>query len=189
MISTEQIAKLRVVSYPDPILRKVCAPIETFGPQWQQIAERMLDLMHAHRGVGLAGPQVGLPWRIFVWNPTGQEEDDHVFINPELSRLSGQAVAEEGCLSIEGVNVNVQRAVTADVDAHLPDGSTVKLRGEGLVARIWQHETDHLNGRLILDYMSAADEIANRRAVKDLEAKYKAQHKGAARRAKKRAGR
>lgn len=186
MISPNQIKKLKIISYPDPVLRKMCAPITEFGPVWQEIGERMLELMHAHRGVGLAGPQVGLPWRIFVWNPTGESEHEEIFLNPELSELRGQVTAEEGCLSIEGVNVNVPRAQTADVRARRPDGSTVEYRGEGLVARIWQHETDHLNGRLILDYMSSADEIANRRAVKDLEAKYKAARRKSPARAKRR---
>lgn len=177
MISSDRIAKLRVLSYPDPVLRKKCAAIEKVGPQLTELAERMCTLMHAHRGVGLAGPQVGLPWRIFVWNPTAEPDNDHAFINPELTLLEGQNIAEEGCLSIEGVNVNVPRAVIAEITALRPDGSRVHLRAEGLVARIWQHEMDHLNGRLILDYMTPAEEIANRRALKELEADYRAQQK------------
>jgi peptide deformylase len=180
-ISTDRIAKLRIVSYPDPVLRKVCAPVDAFGPAFESLAERMCTLMHARRGVGLAGPQVGIAWRIFVWNPTDDPEQDQVFINPELSRLEGQIVAEEGCLSIEGVNVNVPRAMSVDVTAHALDGSQVHLRAEGLVARIWQHEVDHLNGRLILDYMSPAEEIANRRAIKELETKYRQEQKAAKR--------
>ncbi len=175
MITPAQIEKLRIVSYPDPILRKRCQPIETFGERLQALTDRMLDLMHAHRGVGLAAPQVGLPYRIFVWNPTGEREHDAVFINPVLSNLVGQEAGEEGCLSIDGVTVDVKRATSVDVAAHNPAGEKIHLQGEGLVARIWQHETDHLDGRLILDYQSAAEEIANRRQLKELEAKYKAQ--------------
>jgi len=173
MISEQQIAQLQIVSYPDPVLRKVCAPIEEFGPHLSMLAKRMCELMHVHNGVGLAGPQVGLPWRIFVWNPTGQPEYDAVCINPDFERLEGREEAEEGCLSIDGVNVQVARALRAEITTQQPDGSTVRMSAEGLVARIWQHETDHLNGRLILDYMSPADEIACRRALKELETKYK----------------
>jgi peptide deformylase len=172
MLSDAQIEKLGIVSYPDPVLRKTCAPITEFGGWLDRLTRRMFELMHAHTGVGLAGPQVGLPWRIFVWNPTGQPEDDAVCINPQLAELTGQEPAEEGCLSIDGVHVNVNRATAATIGAHQPDGSQISLRGEGLIARIWQHETDHLNGRLILDYMSPADEIANRKALKELRAKY-----------------
>jgi len=173
MIAPTQIEKLRVVSYPDPVLRKVCAPVEVFDDALAAIAERMFVLMHLHNGVGLAGPQVGLPIRMFTWNPTAEPENDRVFINPELSNLEGQEEGEEGCLSIDGVNVTVNRALTAEVKAQALDGSPVVMRGEGLVARIWQHENDHLNGRLILDYMSPTEEIANRRALKELDAKYK----------------
>jgi len=177
MLTAERIARLRIISYPDPVLRKVCAPAEATREQLQRVAEQMLRLMHAHRGVGLAGPQVGLPWRIFVWNPTGEPTDDQVFVNPRFTRLEGNVVAEEGCLSIEGVNVNVARAASADITAQLPDGTPIAMTAEDLVARIWQHELDHLNGRLILDYMTPAEEIANRRALKDLEARYRAEHK------------
>jgi peptide deformylase len=177
MITTYDIAKLRILSYPDLALRKVAAPIDVFGEALDQLAEHMYALMHAHRGVGLAGPQVGLPFRIFVWNPTGEPDHDQVFINPRFLRLEGQVVGEEGCLSIEAVNVNITRASAAEITAQRPDGSEVTFVGEGLVARIWQHEIDHLDGRLILDYMSPADEIANRRAIKDLEAKYRAERK------------
>ncbi|MCB9849098.1 MAG: peptide deformylase [Phycisphaerales bacterium] len=173
MIAQKQIEKLKIVSHPDPVLRKVCAPVEVFDESLAAIARRMCVLMHRHNGVGLAGPQVGLPVRIFVWNPTGEPENDAVFINPQLTKLEGQEEGDEGCLSIEGVTVKVNRALSAEVTAQTLDGSEVTMRGEGLVARIWQHENDHLNGRLILDYMSPAEEIANRRSLKELDAKYK----------------
>lgn len=172
-ISSVSIRQLTIVSYPEPILRKKCRPIERFGPQLQELATRMWQLMHDRNGVGLAAPQVGLPWRMFVWNPTGEAEDDHVSINPQLSDLHDPTEAEEGCLSIEGVTVNIRRARTARLDAQLPDGAVCTFAGEDLVARVWQHERDHLDGRLILDYMSAAETIANRRSIRELEARYK----------------
>lgn len=173
MITETQIEKLAIVSYPDPVLRRKCQPIEAFTPVLATLARRMCALMHAHKGVGLAGPQVGLPWRIFVWNPSGEPENDQVCINPRLTNFDGQIEGEEGCLSIDGVTVRIKRAEAIDLEARQPDGSLVQLHGAGLVARIWQHEVDHLDGRLILDYQSAAEEIANRRALKELEAKYK----------------
>ena len=173
MISKRDIARLRIVSYPDPVLRRSCKVIERFDDHLPLLAEKMCTLMHEHKGVGLAGPQVGVPLRIFVWNPTGEPENDQVCLNSRLTKLEGQVEFEEGCLSIEGVTVKIKRARFADIEAQRLDGSTFQLTGEDIVARIWQHESDHLDGRLILDYMSPAEEIVNRRALKELEAKYK----------------
>ena len=82
---------LRIVLYPDPVLRQVCRPVERFDDELRRLAAKMLELMHQPRGVGLAGPQVGASWRLFVCNPTGQPDDDLVCINPELSGLAGAA--------------------------------------------------------------------------------------------------
>jgi peptide deformylase len=173
VISKPRIARLRVESYPDPILRTKCKPVDAFGEDLRLLAERMCVLMHEHRGVGLAAPQVGLPLRLFVWNPTGEPEHDAVCVNPRIENFVGLEESEEGCLSIEGVTVKVKRAQSVEIEAQALDGSTFRLGGADLVARIWQHETDHLDGRLILDYMSPAEAIANRRPLKELEAKYK----------------
>ncbi len=169
--------KLKLVSFPDPVLRKNCRPIEHFDDELEQLARRMFEIMHAHKGVGLAGPQVGVPYRIFVWNPTGEPDNDQAFINPVLRNLDGQEQVEEGCLSLEAVTVNVSRARSAEVVARLPDGTQVRCQGEGLWPRIWQHEIDHLNGRLIIDYQSSSEELANRRAIKELESRYRQAHK------------
>ena len=173
LIDASKIPSLQIVSYPDPVLRAKCAPIEKFGKPLQLLTERMWELMRVHRGVGLAGPQVGLAIRIFVFNATGEPEDNHVCINPRFENLEGQEAGDEGCLSIDGVTVSVKRAKRAVIVAHRPDGVGFRLEGEDLLARIWQHETDHLNGRLILDYQSASEELANRRAIRQLEDKYK----------------
>jgi peptide deformylase len=173
LIDVVKIASLKIVSYPDPVLRAKCKTVETYGEPMQRLTERMWELMREHKGVGLAGPQVGLPIRIFVFNATGEPEGNQVCINPRLEHLEGQEQGDEGCLSIEGVTVNVRRAKKAQIVAHRPDGSTFRFAGEDLVARIWQHEADHLNGRLIIDYQSASEELANRRALRQLEDKYK----------------
>ncbi len=177
MITKQEIEKLKIVSYPDPVLRKKCQPIEEFGEELQLLTEKMWQMMHDGRGVGLAGPQVGLALRIFVWNPTGDPEDNHVSINPKLENLEKLEEMEEGCLSLCGVNVQVKRALTAELEAQTPDGSVYRMRGEGLPARIWQHEYDHLEGRMIIDYMSSAEEIANRRSLKELTEKFSRKRK------------
>ena len=165
-------AKLNLLTYPQPILRKACGPVEDFDDELAQIAARMLAVMHQHNGVGLAGPQVGLRVRLFVCNPTGQPEDDRVYVNPELSDLDGIVESEEGCLSIPEVNVMMRRAKSVTIRARSVAGEPVRGHAEDLLARIWQHETDHLDGKLIIDHMSEADRLDNRRVLKQLEEQY-----------------
>jgi peptide deformylase len=131
----------------------------------------MLKLMHESDGVGLAAPQVGIIRRLFVCNVTGDPKDDQVFINPRLGDFIGHAEGEEGCLSLPEIRVTVRRPVACAIQACDVTGKPIKFAGEGLFARCWQHESDHLDGRMIIDYMSEADKIANRRSLKYLESK------------------
>jgi peptide deformylase len=135
----------------------------------------MFHLMRQEQGVGLAAPQLGISLRMFVCNATGEPQDDMVVVNPRFLEMNGAEEAHEGCLSLPGVTVDVRRAKSVVLDANDIHGHEVRLAAEDLPARIWQHETDHLDGKLILDYMSPSDEIANRRAIKQLRDDYKAQ--------------
>ncbi len=165
---------IAIVKYPDPRLRQVCAPVVEFGDDLRRLTERMLQLMNDRNGVGLAGPQVGVMQRLFVCNHTGEPGDDQVLINPQLSNLEGAAEGEEGCLSIPDVLVPIRRAQRCTIEAQDVDGNRFELAGLDLQARVWQHEHDHLHGKLILDYMNEASRIANRRAIKQLEASFNA---------------
>jgi len=171
------LANLRIVLFPDPILKKKAVDVTEFGEPVRQLAERMLELMRADEGVGLAAPQVGLGLRMFVCNATGQPGDDLVCINPQLVELSGVEERDEGCLSIPGATVSMRRAVRAVMRAMDCEGRTFELAQAALPARIWQHEIDHLDGRLIIDNMSTVDEIANRKVLKQLKDEYKARTK------------
>ncbi|GMV97718.1 MAG: peptide deformylase [Phycisphaerae bacterium] len=164
-----------LVIYPDPRLRQKCAPIrpEEFDASLPGLARRMLEIMHAQRGVGLAGPQVGIARRIFVCNPTGEPADDRVYVNPVLSELTGAVEGEEGCLSIPEVRVMVRRARSCRVAGFDVTGRPIEERAEELLARIWQHETDHLDGRLIIDRMTPADRIATKKQLAQLEAAFR----------------
>ena len=168
------LADLRIVSYPSPILKQKCPPVTEFDAKLEKVAVRMLELMHEANGVGLAAPQVGIAARFFVCNPTGEPSDDQVCINPHFAELSGAAEQEEGCLSIPGATVTMRRATVALMQAQDVGGKPFEARGEDLLARIWQHEADHLDGRLILDNMSPMDEISNRRTLKQLRGEAKA---------------
>lgn len=167
-----------IVKYPDPRLRRVCPLVTEFDDGLAALAERMLKLMREGDGVGLAAPQTGLSCRLFVCNPTGEPGDDHVFINPELVNLTGQAEAEEGCLSLPDIHVVIRRARRCGIRFQDITGKAMEMEAEGLLARIWQHETDHLDGKLIIDRMDATDRIANRKKVAQLEVDYKKAHSG-----------
>jgi len=164
---------LPLLLYPDPRLRKACAPFEKFDDTLRTLAEEMLQIMTAKRGVGLAGPQVGILRRIFVCNPTGQPADAQVCVNPEILDRVGSAEAEEGCLCMPGVYVPVRRATRCVIRAYDVEGRPFERSAEGLLARIWQHETDHLDGVLILDRTSTVGKMAVRSLLRELEKKHK----------------
>lgn len=163
---------LRIVYYPDPVLKKVADEVVTFDQNLNALAHKMIDLMHGAKGVGLAAPQVGVSLRLFVCNPTGEEGDDRIIVNPKFVDLTGAAELEEGCLSLPGVTVNMRRATTVNMEAFDVEGHPIEMTAQDLTARIWQHETDHLDGRLIIDRMSESDEIQNRRAIRQLRDDY-----------------
>lgn len=165
--------RLYVVHYPDPRLRKTCARVTEFDARLAALAERMLALMHAGKGVGLAAPQVGILQRLIVVNPTGQPGDDHIYVNPAIRDPHGSVEAEEGCLSLPGVDVQVRRAQRCRLTAQDVRGNPLDVELTDLPARICQHETDHLNGVLILDRMGPSDRIATRKTLRALEEQYK----------------
>ncbi len=167
----------RIVIYPDPRLRQRCREVTGFGDGLEALGGRMLELMRTHKGVGLAGPQVGVNLRLFVCSPTGEPADDRIIINPRLEDLSGAEEAEEGCLSIPEVRVIMRRARQCRLVGQDVHGAPFTLEGEGLLARIWQHEFDHLEGRLIIDRMNPTDRIANKKQIARLEAEFKRKNK------------
>ena len=167
---------LKIIFYPDPRLKKVSTPVTAFDDNLKALATRMFELMRAHRGVGLAAPQVGLNLRVFVMNATGEPPDDRVYVNPVLSEADGSESAEEGCLSLPGLHVDVDRSKTLRIRAQDVDGKEIDQVETGYLARIWQHETDHLNGTLLTDRMGAVAKMTNRRLLKELEEDYAAEH-------------
>ena len=177
MPTSVDLHKLRIVLYPDPVLREPCQPVSRFGAPLRALGARMLELMHAGKGIGLAAPQVGLAVRMFVCNHTGNPEDDRVYIDPELIDLVGSAEADEGCLSLPDVTVPVRRAQSVTLIARDVEGKALRVTGTDLEARVWLHETDHLDGHLIIDHMPTSAELANRRILKQLKADYDARNK------------
>jgi peptide deformylase len=169
---------LRIIRYPDPRLRQVSRPVQTFGPELVALVEKMFELMRQDRGVGLAAPQVGVNLRLFVMNPTGKPSDDRAYVNPVLSDPSGDDEAEEGCLSLPKITVKVVRSRRIRITATDAEGKTIEEAADGYVARIWQHEVDHLDGILLLDKMGSLDKLAARRTLRELEEEFAARHPG-----------
>jgi peptide deformylase len=172
-LPTIDTATLKIIRYPDPRLRKVCEPVTRFDDSLRALAVRMLELMHEAKGVGLAAPQLGVLTQMFVCLSMTDPKENMILVNPELTDLRGQIAGDEGCLSIPDVTVEIRRAASCTILAQDLYGEPIRATGVDLVARCWQHECDHLNGRLITDRMSEAEKIANRRALKALEAEFK----------------
>lgn len=166
---------MKILKYPHPALAKKAARIETIDDEVRETAKAMLDAMAIAHGVGLAGPQVGYLKRLIVLNPVpGNPDTEAIYINPEIVSSEGEATASEGCLSLPGVNGKVARSARVRVNALDLDGKPVAVDAEGLQARAFQHEIDHLDGVLITQRFSAIDKAANARALRDLEKAAKA---------------
>ena len=163
---------LQVIHYPHPTLRHPSKPLKRVDAELRKIIAEMFDLMYEHEGVGLAANQVDLPYRLFVANPEGDrdaKETEYVFINPVLSAGRGQEEDEEGCLSIPGVYASVTRNTTIKVQAYDLAGNEITTDAEGLLARILQHETDHLDGTLFIDRLGPAQLTALRDKLEEFE--------------------
>ncbi len=167
---------LTIIRYPDPRLRKVSVPVTQFTPELRDLALRMVELMKEARGVGLAAPQVGHNIRLFVINPTGEDDDIRIYVNPILSDPDGEEEGEEGCLSLPNITAKVWRSKLLRLTAQDLDGNPIEETADGYIARIWQHETDHLNGTLILDRMGPVARLACRRMLKELQQKWDDDH-------------
>ena len=150
-------AKLSIIKLPDPILRKASAPVERIDEELLKLAGDMLDTMYAAPGVGLAAVQVGVPRRLVVLDMAKGEEPPRplVMINPRIVALGKEmSEHEEGCLSIPEVRIDIERPSSVTVRYLDRDGKRQEIAAEGLLATVVQHEIDHLNGKLIIDFLS-----------------------------------
>jgi peptide deformylase len=177
-----EIERLRIIRWPDPRLEKVSRPVTEFDESLGRLAQRMIHLMREAGGVGLAAPQVGINLRLFVMNPTGEEVDSKIYVNPEFTETSGVEEAEEGCLSLPGINIPVLRSAQATLRAQDLAGTWFTQSADGYVARIWQHEYDHLDGILLTNRMSALGKLTWRRRLRELKAEFEAGQKVTSRR-------
>ena len=153
---------LQIVTHPHPTLRRKSKLVRRVDVQLRDTVRRMFELMYESRGVGLAANQVDLPLRFFIANIKGDpaEGEELVFINPVLSRPKGLEEAEEGCLSLPELYGQVTRPKRIRVNAYGLDGQEINMELEGLLARVVQHETDHLDGIMYTDRMSTTGRLS-----------------------------
>lgn len=160
---------LNIITYPDPILRRRAEEIEEINDAVREVVARMLETMYAGHGVGLAAPQVGISKRIVVFNPTGEAADERVLINPKLVEHRGAMEGEEGCLSFPEVYGMIRRSSHVKILAYDLDGNDLEVTATDFLARVLQHEVDHVDGTLFIDRMTAESRVRVREALKALE--------------------
>lgn len=161
------VIRLKIRLYGDACLRGKCEKVDRVESAERMLIEAMVKTMRVEKGIGLAAPQVGVNRQLFVTNVGGA---DMVFVNPKIIRRSGKAVMEEGCLSIPGVHVYVRRPEKIWVRFMDENNHVHEREYNDLMARVIQHETDHLQGKLIVDYASKHELLEFQDVLRDLEA-------------------
>jgi peptide deformylase len=148
-------AKLEILHFPDPQLRAIAKPVTVFDDTLRQLVADMLETMYAAPGIGLAAIQVNVALRLLVVDVSDDQSQPLVFINPEILTQSGVETMDEGCLSVPGFYEEVTRAERIKVRAQDTRGETFEMDADGLLAVCIQHEIDHLDGKLFVDYLSS----------------------------------
>jgi len=162
----EIMAKLKILEFPDPRLRKKAAPIEVVDDALRALIRDMLETMYDAPGIGLAATQVDVHRRLLVTDISSDKSEPHALINPEIVEKDGVTVTDEGCLSVPGYYEAVERAEHIRVRFLDRNGEETEMEAEGLLAVCIQHEIDHLDGKLFVDYLS---ESKRQRIRKKLE--------------------
>lgn len=169
-------SKLNILEFPDPRLRTVAKPVESFDAKLKTLVEDMTETMYEANGIGLAATQINVHERLLVLDVSDEQDQPLVYINPEITLRSGSQSCEEGCLSVPGIYASVERAENIHVKAQDTDGIFFEQELEGLHAICVQHEIDHLEGRLFVDYLSP---LKRSRVKKKLEKQRKISDKEA----------
>lgn len=184
-------ATLPIVTYPQKILKRQ-AGLASPGAELQKLIPQMIEAMYKNEGIGLAAPQIGISKRIIIVetsqdpravvrqksnvkkNPAKTQGKPFAFLNPIIIKKSGKVISEEeGCLSLPGIFVPVKRAVHVEVRCQTSAGKEVKIEAGGLTARIFQHEVDHLLGKLIIDHISPLKRLKLRKQLREIARKHK----------------
>jgi peptide deformylase len=169
--------RLTILEFPDPRLRTRAAPVASVDAPLRELIDDMLETMYAANGIGLAATQVNVHRRVLVTDVSEGRNEPRVFINPEILSRDGTEVSQEGCLSVPGYFDEVERAERIRVRALDRDGRAIEQDLDGLLAVCVQHEVDHLDGKLFVDYLS---EMKRQRVRKKLEKDRKLRAEGRA---------
>jgi len=169
--------RLTILEYPDPRLRTRAVPVAAVDAPLRDLIEDMFETMYAARGIGLAATQVNVHRRLLITDVSENRTDPRVFVNPEILSREGKALSQEGCLSVPGYYDEVERSERIRVRARDRDGKEFAADLEGLLAVCVQHEIDHLDGKLFVDYLS---EMKRQRVRKKIEKERKLRAEGRA---------
>lgn len=173
---------MKIVHYPHPALRHAAKTVSCIDKELRLSIGRMMELMYEAKGLGLAAPQVALPFQLLVMNVTGdptKPECEEVYLNPRIVERKGTIEDEEGCLSFPGLYQKIRRSKSIKIQAYDLKGQLVEKVVTDLEARAWQHEIDHLNGVLFIDMMGPIAKLTSRTSLKNFEREFrKAQEKG-----------
>ncbi len=165
-------AKLTILEFPDPRLRTVAKPVESVNDDIRQIIDNMFETMYEAPGIGLAATQVNIHQQIIVIDVSEDKNEPMVFINPTLTVIDEATESyDEGCLSVPGYYEEVERPIRVKIDALDKNGDAFTIEPEGLLSVCVQHEIDHLNGKLFVDYLS---NMKRQRIRKKLEKQHRA---------------
>ncbi len=160
----------KILTYPDPLLHRVAEPIEKFDTKLVSLVSDMVETMRQAPGIGLAAPQIGQPIRLIVVEiPSEKENESSVLYsvcNPIITERSGQARIEEGCLSLPGFFIEVDRSKEVRLEGQNPDGTPFLLEADGLLAICFQHEIDHLEGKMLVNYVGPVKRELYRKEMK-----------------------
>ena len=164
-----KVARMELRVYPDKVLCRAASALREVTDDELARAREMLGFMYELEGVGLAGPQIGWRSRVVTLDVENSKKGDRIFVNPRIVSMEGEQTEEEGCLSLPGVRARVTRANRLVVVTYTIRGKRVELEVEGLPARAWQHEIDHLNGVLLIDRLDAVTLTQLRQQLRELE--------------------
>ncbi len=159
-------AVLDILIYPDPRLRQKARPVAEFNDELKKLVADMAQTMYSAKGIGLAAVQVNVAKRVVVMDLSQQRNDLKVFINPQVIPIEGVVESEEGCLSVPGFSAPVQRVQTVAIKAQDIDGQPFEIMADELLSVCIQHEVDHLDGKVFVDYLSRIKQDRVRKKIK-----------------------
>ncbi len=165
---------LNIIKIGHPTLRKVAKPVEKFDKNLEQLVQDMVETMRLNEGIGLAAPQVNVSKRLFVIDKKliNEEWEAEAYVNPKILKVDGSNVLEEGCLSIPNIRADVNRPFNIEVEYQTLDGKKVREEMDDLLARVFQHEFDHLEGVLFVDKISILTKKLLEPQLKEIEQIY-----------------